>query len=201
MEFKDLTAVLEKLGYTAVYFDTGNKAKEYVLSLIEEGAIIGMGGSVSVNSLDIPNGLIAKGCEIYSHSFRPDDDPHATRIQAIDSDYFLCSTNAITEKGVLVNIDGVCNRIAAMCYGPKHIIYLVGQNKFAKDIPEAIKRIKECACPPNARRLKLSTPCGITGKCADCNSPQRMCRNTLITERPPRTSDNTIVLVGENLGY
>lgn len=201
MEFKDLTATLEKLGYTAVYFDKKEDAKDYIVSTVKEGSIIGMGGSVSINSLDIPKELMAKNCEIYSHSARPEDDPHATRMQAIDSDYFLCSTNAITEQGYLVNIDGTCNRIAAMCYGPKQVIYLVGINKFVKDIPDAIKRIKEYACPPNAKRLKLETPCGIIGKCNDCNSPQRMCRNTLITERPSRTANNTIVLVGEELGY
>lgn len=201
MEFKALTEVLEKLGYTTVYFETGSEAKEYVLSSIEKGATIGMGGSVSVNSLGLPKELESRGHKIFSHGYCPSEDPHTTRMQAIASDYFLCSANAITESGVLVNIDGVCNRIAAMCYGPKHIIYIIGKNKFSKDIHDAIRRIKECACPPNARRLKLETPCAITGKCADCNSPQRMCRNTLITERPPRTADNTIVLVGENLGY
>ncbi|MBQ5851946.1 MAG: lactate utilization protein [Lachnospiraceae bacterium] len=201
MEFNELTNVLEKLGYNAKYFETGNDAKKYVLSSIESGSIIGMGGSVTVNSLGIPQELEKNSCEIYSHRFRPDDDPHKTRMQAINSDYFLCSTNAITKDGVLVNIDGVCNRLAAMCYGPKHIIYIVGKNKFTEDIPSAIKRIKEQACPKNARRLNLSTPCGITGKCHDCNSPQRMCRNTLITEHSPRTADATIILVGEDLGY
>lgn len=201
MEFKDLTAILEKIGYKAVYFDTGKEAGNYVLSIIEQGAIIGMGGSVTVNSLGLPNELIKRGHEIYSHGLRPNDDPHETRMTALNADYFLCSSNAITEKGTMVNIDGVCNRIAAMCYGPRHVIYIIGKNKFTKDLETAIKRIKEYACPPNAKRLGLQTPCGINGKCADCNSPQRMCRNTLITERPPRTADNTVILVGEELGY
>lgn len=201
MEFKELTKVLENLGYTAMYFETGVEAKDCILSTIDSGKIIGMGGSVTVNSLGIPEALQEKGCEIYSHSFRPDDDAHKVRMQAIDSDYFLCSTNAITEKGTLVNIDGTCNRIAAMCYGPDNIIYIVGKNKFTEDVGSAIMRIKSEACPKNAKRLGLNTPCGTVGKCMDCNSPQRMCRNTLITERPPRNVNATIILVGEDLGY
>jgi len=116
-------------------------------------------------------------------------------------DLFLCSVNAIARTGELVSIDGVGNRINAMNFGPKKVIIVAGINKIAEDLPHALERVRNVAAPQNARRLGLALPCAKTGRCEDCNSPQRICRSILIMERRPLLTDITIVLVHEELGY
>lgn len=201
MDFVNIMSHLESKGYEVKCFNTGKEAKDFVLSIIEDGADIGMGGSVTVADLEIPEALIEKGHRVYSNKYITDMDPHDVRMSASSADYYLCSSNAITSNGTLVNIDGVCNRISAMCYGPRNLVYIIGKNKITSDVPAAIKRIKDVACPKNAKRLGLTTPCAVTGKCTDCNSIQRMCRNTLITERPPRDTHPYVILINEELGY
>lgn len=201
MDMGNLKTKLESYGYTVKLCETKEQARDFVLSIIEPGATIGTGGSMTISELNLPELLHDKGHTVFYRNFVKDMDPHNVRIGANNADYYLCSSNAITESGTMVNIDGICNRIASMCYGPKHVVYVIGKNKITKDLPSALTRVKEQACPKNAKRLGLSTPCGVTGKCTDCDSTERMCRNTLITERPPRSAKNIIVLVNEDLGY
>ncbi|WP_243113657.1 lactate utilization protein [Desulfofundulus salinus] len=115
-------------------------------------------------------------------------------------DLFLTGTNALTLTGCLVNIDATGNRVASMVFGPKKVIIVAGRNKLVEDEEEAIKRIKAYAAPPNARRLNCKTPCVETGFCADCNSPDRICRIITVMERKPRLTDVRVLVVNEDLG-
>ena len=114
----------------------------------------------------------------------------------------MCSTNAITREGKLVNIDGNANRVASMIYGPKKILLIIGKNKFTETVDKALDRIKTVVCPKNAQRLKRTIPCAKTGKCVNCYSPQRMCNVTTIIEaKPGLISEMHLLLVDEELGY
>ena len=117
------------------------------------------------------------------------------------SDVFISSTNAITEKGYLVNCDGRGNRVSAMIFGPRRVVVIAGKNKICADVEEAMDRIVNLAAPPNAKRLNLATPCVETGRCMDCSSPARICRAYTILKRPSLGLDFTVVIVGENLGF
>jgi len=119
----------------------------------------------------------------------------------LSCDLFLSSSNAVTMNGELVNIDGAGNRVNSITYGPGKVILVSGYNKLVDDVQDAIKRIKNVVTPMNARRLKIDVPCAKTGKCSDCNSPQRMCRAMVILERKPLLTDILVILVGEELGY
>ena len=121
--------------------------------------------------------------------------------EQLGCDLFFTSTNALTLKGHLVNIDATGNRVGAMVFGPRRVIVVAGANKIATDLEAALARVKTFACPPNARRLGFDTPCAHTGLCTDCNSPQRICRVTTIIERQPRATDLAVCLVNEDLGY
>jgi NAD-dependent dihydropyrimidine dehydrogenase PreA subunit len=122
------------------------------------------------------------------------------REKASRADVYLSSTNALTEEGKLVNIDGLGNRVASMIYGPKKVYILCGINKITKNLDEALQRIKDNTYK-NARRLKLETPCAYTEKCTDCSSPQRMCSVTTIIERRPYKTDFEVIIIGQELGY
>jgi hypothetical protein len=120
---------------------------------------------------------------------------------AFSCDYYLMSSNAVTMDGKLVNVDGNSNRVAALAYGPKHVILIVGMNKIVKNEEEARSRIHNFASPQNAIRLSKSTPCRETGYCHDCLSPDCICCNTVITRNSRHPGRITVVLVGEPLGY
>lgn len=187
-----------------VEYVAGRKeAAELVLQYIPADAAVGVGGSVTIRELGLIEALIKRGNTVYDHSAEglSPQEALATRIKQMTCGCFLCSVNAIARTGELVNIDGVGNRINAMNFGPKKVIIVAGINKIAEDLPHALERAHNVAAPQNARRLGLALPCAKTGRCEDCNSPQRICRSILIMERRPLLTDITVVLVHEELGY
>ena len=199
----DLSAVAKRLterGFLAEAAGSPEEAKALILQYIG-GRSVGIGGSATVRELGLYEALTERGNEVFWHWKVEKPQVEETRIKAIGADVYLCSTNALTEDGRLVNIDGTGNRLAGMIYGPKTVILAVGRNKIVKDTDEAIARIKRDACPGNARRQGFQTPCALTGECHDCRPPARMCNVTAITEYPSRRHEAyRIILIDEDLG-
>ncbi len=129
-----------------------------------------------------------------------DIEKNERRRQALLTDLFVTGTNAITEDGFLVNLDMIGNRIAALTFGPKNVLVLVGRNKIVPDIESAMDRIKNYVAPANVMRLDMKTPCYKTGECADCNSNSRICNTWTITEKSFPKKRVKIVLINEDLG-
>ncbi|MBR1921618.1 MAG: lactate utilization protein [Kiritimatiellae bacterium] len=186
--FDELIGALERRGFEAEAVATANEACALVMKEAEGAASVGWGGSETIKQIGARRMLEASGKEIRDHA----------RV----CDLFLLSANAVTADGRIVNIDGNGNRVAASINGPKRVVYVVGRNKIVSGgVDEAVARIRACACPPNARRLGKRTPCALTGKCADCDSPERMCNVTAIFERKPTGVSAKVILVDEDLGY
>lgn len=196
---EQIKSVLETKGYTVQLFQSAQEAKAYILSSIAPDQSVGIGGSVSVQQLELDKALAEKGCPVYWHWTA--EDKEGAQIAAATADVYLCSANAVTQKGQIINIDGHGNRVAATIHGPGKVIFLIGKNKIAENYDAAMERIHTVACPGNARRLGLNTPCAVTGKCADCSSPQRMCNATVVLERATSGHPMEVVLVNEDLGY
>jgi len=198
---KKALEALEKNGMKATYFDDSDSAVNYLMKNIKIEATVGIGGSMTVKSLGIPEKLIERGNKVYFHWLEstPQGMDEA-RKNAAQSDVYLSSTNALTEGGQLINIDGTGNRVASMIFGPKKVYVICGINKIAKDLDAALQRIKDNAYK-NARRLKLDTPCAVTEKCSDCRSPQRMCNITTIIDRRPNRTGFEVIIIGQELGY
>ncbi len=116
-------------------------------------------------------------------------------------DLFITGTNAITEAGQLVNLDMIGNRVAAIMWGPKNVLLIVGRNKLCGDLEDAMFRIKNYAAPVNTMNLDKKTPCRKTGVCHDCSSPDRICNYWTITEKSFQKSRIKIILVNEDLGF
>ncbi|HHY77439.1 MAG TPA: lactate utilization protein, partial [Clostridiales bacterium] len=174
---------LKKNGFKARYFEDSKSAAKTLLEEISVTDKVGIGGSMTIKELGLPDALLQRGNTVYFHWLEttPEGMDNARR-NASTADVYLTSTNALTEKGQLVNIDGTGNRVSAMVFGPKKVYVVCGINKLVDDVDGAIKRIKDNAYK-NARRLNLKTPCAITEKCNDCDSPQRMCNVTTIIEK------------------
>ena len=200
---RKLVENLIKKHFTAVYCATAKKAADYILGQAQTAKSVGFGGSLSVADLKLTTILADQGKEILNHGF-PDLTPEQK--QAImkrqqTCDLFLTGTNAVTLDGCLVNIDGNGNRVAAMIYGPSKVIVVAGRNKIVEgDVCAALRRIKDKSAPPNAMRLGKQTPCAVTGFCADCDSPQRICHVTTIIDSKPSQTDLHVVVVNEDMG-
>lgn len=190
-------------GFTAVFCKTPGDAHQYILDTAIDATTIGFGGSMTIADLEVQKMLTDQGKEILNHS-----NPGLSRDQKMDimrrqltCDLFLSGSNALTLSGELINIDATGNRVAAMFFGPKRVIVVVGRNKLVDGTAEeAITRVKQWATPPNAKRLNFNTPCAKTGFCSNCNAPDRLCRVTTIINRKPRFTDLRVVVVNADLG-
>jgi len=194
---------LKKNGFDAVYCQSGDEVYDYIVKEAAEAQTVGFGGSLSVVDLKVGDKLKDMGKELLNHGLpglTPEEKLVITRRQ-LTCDLFLTGSNAVTLSGVLVNIDGNGNRVAAMFFGPQKVIVVVGRNKLVDgSVQDAIDRVKQFAAPPNAKRLDLATPCTATGFCMDCNSPQRICRVTTIIEKKPRNIDIRVLVVNQDMG-
>ena len=191
---------LTRKGFPVHHAKTLADAKTIVLNMIPEGASVGFGGSVTVRDMGLYDELKKAGRSPHWHWKNDEPKPEVFALAAA-SDVYLTSSNAITADGCLVNIDGTGNRVGAMISGPKEVIVIAGANKLvAGNTAQAIARIKTVACPQNARRLGLNTPCAREGKCDAANCQKSMCNVTSIIERPVGGHKITIVLVDEETG-
>lgn len=194
---------LGKNGFTAVYCKTARHAFEYIVKEAESAQSVGFGGSMSIVDLGVQARFAEQGKEILNHGV-PGltlEERLAIMRRQLTCDLFLAGTNAVTLSGFLVNIDATGNRAGSMLFGPKKVIVVAGRNKLVDgDVAAAVKRIKDSASPPNARRLNYNTPCAKNGFCCDCSSPDRICRITTVIDRKPRLTDLHVLVVNEELG-
>lgn len=190
---------------------TAAGAKKTILDMIPLTATVGIGDSATVRQIGILEGLARKGTEIVNPFTKEltrgvADHPAIFRrfVQMLrktfSTDVFLTSSNAVTEDGKIVSIDRVGNRVAGMIFGAEKVILPIGRNKLVKNVDEAIYRIKNAIAPAHAYRKEHKTPCTVTGKCNDCDSPDRICSITVILEKRPLHTDFSIILINENLG-
>jgi hypothetical protein len=189
--------------FDAIYFETSGEALEYISQYIDKNSNIAFGGSVTIRDLGVRELARNKGANIVDHAqagLSPEEKMETMRAELM-SDVFICSSNAVTLDGKLVNSDAIGNRVAAMSFGPKKVIVVVGTNKICRDEEAALERIEYEAGPKNAKRLNLNTPCTKIGRCMNCNNESRICRIYSILRRKPVYTDFKVVIVGEKLGF
>ena len=200
-DFAKVRQNMERLGYAVSAFPTAAEAAAYLDREID-GKTVGIGGSITVEQL----GLYEKLCPhntVWWH-WRVPDGTTGTEVlrNAACCDVYLSSVNGLAETGEIVNIDGNCNRVAAICYGHQKVYLIAGQNKLAEDYNAALRRARNIAAPRNAQRLNKHTPCAAKGdRCYDCASSERICRGLSVLWGPPSAAAYEVILIGEDLGY
>ena len=190
---------LESRNMTGYYAATKEEALKKALELIPEGSSVTMGGAMSAHEIGLVE-AVKKG----NYNFIDRDameDKRAAMLAAYDADVFLASVNAMTQDGVLVNIDGNSNRVSAIAQGPRKVLFIVGMNKVCDDVDGAMKRARNVAAPTNAQRFGLSTPCAKTGACMNCKSPDTICCQFLITRYSRHKDRIHVILVNDELGF
>ena len=190
---------LESRNMSGYYAASKEEALKIALELIPEGSSITMGGAMSVHEIGLSDYLKNGNYNFIDRDAY--EDKRAAMLMAYDADVFLSSANAMTDDGVLVNVDGNSNRVSAIAQGPKKVVFIVGMNKICDDVDGAMKRARNVAAPINAQRFGLQTPCSKTGSCMNCKSPDTICCQILITRFSRHEGRIHVILVNDNLGF
>ena len=202
---------LQKNNINAFFVENSCKALDLVKEIITEGSTVSFGGSVSLKESGILYYLRQGNFNLLDRE-KPGSDAQKIYRDSFYADFYLCSSNAVTENGELYNVDGNGNRVAALTFGPKKVIVIIGVNKLVRDIGEAVFRVKTIAAPKNCVRLSKDTYCAKCGKCVSlnkgnpemtdgCDSTDRICRQYVITGKQPKNDRINVILVNESLGY
>lgn len=199
---RKMIANLKKRHFDAYYCETEDEVLNKVKEIIPEGSTITWGGSMTIRDLGITTTLKNGPYKVYDRDdVSSPEDKLAIYRQAFDCDYYLSSANAITEDGVVINIDGNGNRVAAITWGPRRVILVVGMNKVCQDVASAMSRARSTAAPINATRFDINTPCLTDGVCHNCNSPQSICNYIHVMRNSHPAGRHIVILVGRNVGY
>lgn len=219
MEKKDMTIInltmqkLRKNNMAAYYVETAAEVVPLVKTLINEGETVTHGGSQTIKQCGIVD-LLNSGAYIYLDRSKAQTREDVEKIyrEAYFADTYFASANAVTEGGLLYNVDGNSNRVSAILYGPKQVIMICGYNKIVKDLDEATYRVKKYASPLNTKRLNCDTYCAKAGECLSvgtdasymcdgCRSEDRICCNYVISAKQRHKDRIKVIFVGEELGY
>lgn len=196
---KVLVKNLQSRQFDAYYCETKEEALAKALELIPKGSSVGWGGAMTAQQIGLLDALHSDDYRAIDRDLAPD------RVQAMRecllTDVFVTGANALSLDGEMVNIDGMGNRVAAICYGPKSVIVIAGMNKVEQDLDAAINRARTVAAPMNKQRFPAETPCLVTGSCADCKAPGCICNQIVITRNCRPAGRIKVILVGEELGF
>jgi len=193
---------MKRRNMEAFYCPTAEEAVKKVSESIADGSSVTWGGSMTIRDMGIPQVLKDRGTlEVLDRDVVTDRE-EVVKIyeRAFTADVYLSSANAISEDGVIVNIDGNGNRVAAITWGPKKVIFVIGLNKVAQTVEAALARARSTASPINAARFDIKTPCQTDGVCHNCNSPESICNYVHFLRNSP-CCKHTVILVGEDFGY
>lgn len=199
-----LVGNLKQRHYEAFFCPTAQEAVEKITGMIPEGSSVTWGGSMTIRDMGLTKALHNKeGLDIWDRDLAPSrEEAQEIYRRAFYADYYLSSVNAMSEDGEIVNIDGNGNRVAAITFGPKRVILVVGINKVAQNLDAAISRARSLAAPVNMMRFAdLNTPCKHDGMCHDCKSPDSICNYIQIMRNSHPVGRHIVVIVGEELGY
>ncbi len=200
MNINKLLENLTNHGFKAMVFQDEKQMIQELVKHIDKTCQIGFGGSMTLKEIGVEEYLITNGYNVMTAA-ATDFDRLTIMANNRLADVYLTSANGVSEEGVLVNIDGIGNRLGATCFGAKKLFYIIGTNKIEETVEKAIWRAKNVASPKNSARLNRKTPCAVTGKCEDCNSPERICRGTLITERAMFLKETFVYIINKELGF
>ena len=195
------------------YAEKASDVRAIVEKIMPEGCTVTHGGCESMKACGIPE-LLNSGKYNYidrSKAKTPEEVKQIYR-DAFSADVYISSANAITEDGVLYNVDGNSNRVAAIAFGPDSVIIIAGYNKIVRNLEAAEVRVKTEAAPPNCVRLNCDTYCAENGECVSlakadreitdgCGTDSRICCNYLISARQRHKNRIKVIIVGEELGF
>ncbi|MBW2129301.1 MAG: lactate utilization protein [Deltaproteobacteria bacterium] len=206
LRLEEVKKALEENNFEVFLAEDAGRAKEVVLDHILPAVAprsVSWGGSVTFTTTGLYEAIKARSdleiLDTYDRNI-PREEVMERRRRALLVDLFITGTNAVTETGMLINLDMIGNRVGGITFGPKNVIILAGRNKIVPDLEDGMFRIKNYVAPANAMRLDMKTPCVKTGNCEDCKSPERICNHWVITEKSFPKGRIKVVLINQDLG-
>lgn len=197
MDFVKVSKNLEERGFHVHIFAGTEDVAAYLLENIHQ-TTVGIGGSATVEALNVYDKLAAQNKVVWHWRV---EDKAAARVEAMQTEVYLTSANALAETGEIINIDGSGNRCASMFFGHQRIYYIIGRNKLTADYDSGVWRARNVAAPKRAQQMKRKTPCALKAdKCYDCKSPERICRGMVTLWGPMSGTQVEVLLVDEDLG-
>ena len=210
-DFSKVKNALEKNGFRVNVFSKGDEAAAYLKETIKD-TTVGFGGSKTLDAIDLYD-VLSENNQVIWHwkvadyeNLTPDQTEefakiHNARMQAMNTEVYICSANALSETGEIVNIDGAGNRLASTLWGHKRVVFVIGANKLVPTYEDAVWRARNVAAPKRARSMHKKTPCASGElKCHNCSSPQRICRGMATIWQPMMKQDYEVVLIDEEYG-
>jgi L-lactate utilization protein LutC len=197
-----LISNLKARNIDAYYFEDIQQVNKRLLEVIPKDCTVGVGNSQTLINLNISKLLSDRGTIVLDKTMTTTKS-EITEIKkkSLLADWYITGTNAISLEGHLVNIDHSGNRVAAMIYGPEHVIVVIGANKIVNSLDEAINRARNIAAPANAKRAAPNPPCTSIGECIDCRSSERACNNLVVIEGQNKKNRMKVFIINESLGY
>lgn len=194
---------LNQRHFEAYYCDNAQEAIEKVLQLIPKEHVVAWGGSTTLNELNLKNIIKDNNYTVIDRDTAQSMEERVELMrQSLLCDTYLMSSNAITEDGILFNIDGNGNRLAAMIYGPKSVIIIAGMNKVVKDLEHAISHVRNVTSPLNTLNFpQAKTPCNQTGTCSNCISEDTSCAQLVTTRVSRPAKKHKVILIGEDFSF
>lgn len=194
---------LEKNNMEARFIHSIDELVSVISQMVPDESTVSYGGSYTLVKLGLIDMFRNRDVVLYDRDKPGIDSEEKRRLQiaSFDSDFYFLSSNALTENGELYNVDGTGNRVAALTYGPRNVIVIVGSNKIVRDVDEAISRVERLAAPANCVRLNRKTPCVETGVCMDCDSPERICNTYVVTRRQMIKGRVKVFILNDDYGY
>ena len=187
--------------FEAYYCANKEEALAKALELIPAGASVGWGGTMSCQQIGLMDAVKAGEYVAFDReSCATAEEKELMARNCMTADVFLMSANALSIDGQMVTIDGIGNRAAALIYGPKSVIVVVGMNKVVDDLEQAYRRARTVAAPQNQQRFQQPNPCTVTGSCGDCKCETSICNQIVITRNCRPAGRIKFILVGEELG-
>ena len=204
---------LERNNIKPFYVEKREEVVPLIKTLVKKGESISCGGSVTLHECEVDTKILKSGdYDFIDRSGLQGEELREAYGKAFMCDTFFTSSNAVTERGELYNVDGNSNRVACIVYGPRQVIMVVGKNKIVPNINAAVERVKKSAAPPNTVRLSCDTPCAKLGECVSlsnenaficdgCHGKSRICCNYVISAQQRHKDRIKVIIVNENLGY
>ncbi len=200
--FKKLEENFKLRNIEVEYFESLEDVKSQILDIVPIESTIGIGHSATLQKMDITNSLLERGNIVYDKELAKNrDECKELKRKALTTDWYITGSNAISVDGRIVNVDHSGNRVASITFGPDKVIIVVGKNKIVDSVDEAIRRVKNVACPLNAKRAGFNPPCVTLNRCVDCVSKERVCNSLLIIEGQSDCNRIKVFIVNEECGF
>ncbi len=202
IDFSRLKESFQTRNIEATFFETLDAAKSHILNIVPVECAVGVGHSSTLQKMNMTNSLLERGNTVYDKELAKDSgERKALKKKALLADWYITGSNAVSMDGRIVNIDHSGNRVAAISYGPDRVMIVVGKNKIAATLEEAIQRVKNIACPLNAKRAGFHPPCVALNRCVDCVSKERVCNILSIVEGQVDSERIKLFIVDEECGF